>query len=262
MRTVMIGSILALASSLLLARAHPFGDARLNETPQRLGPILEHTSVPPAVRTTLETKCADCHSIQPRLPFYARLAPVSWLVERDIVEGRKAMNLSEWDRYSADDQQAFKEKILHETKSQKMPLPQYRLVHWSSTLTTPEIDAIAQWARGNNQTEGSPVSHEETVAGDAGRGKEVFQRRCTGCHALDENREGPHLRGVYGRQAGSVSGFDYSAALKQSHLQWNEQSLERWLTDPDAFIPGNNMDFHVVKAQERTDLIAFLKTMS
>lgn len=257
-RTVII-SIVVLASSLLLARTHPFGNAHL-DGPQQQQPILQRAAIPAAVRATLETKCMDCHSIQPRLPFYARLAPISWLVERDIVEGRKAMDLSRWDDYSADEQDAFREKILLETKSRKMPLPQYRLIHWSSIVTTPEVDAIAKWVR-ETSAPGSEALGQGEITADPARGKEVFQRRCTGCHSLDQNREGPHLRGVYGRESGSAPDFDYSTALKQAHIRWDELSLERWLADPDAFIPGNNMDFHVVKPQERGDLVAFLKTM-
>src|ERR1700759_1056486 len=49
---------------------------------------------------------------------------------------------------------------------------------------------------------------------DAERGKQLFEKRCTGCHSLDQNKEGPHLRGVYGRHAGRLPGFTYSAALQ------------------------------------------------
>ena len=97
---------------------------------------------------------------------------------------------------------------------------------------------------------------------DADRGKALFERRCTGCHAVDANREGPHLRGVFGRKAGSVPGFGYSTVLKNSGVTWNEDSLNRWLTDPDTAIKGNNMDFSVAKADERADLIAFLKELT
>jgi cytochrome c len=95
--------------------------------------------------------------------------------------------------------------------------------------------------------------------GDPARGKQVFEKRCTGCHAMDQNREGPRLRGVYGRTSGEVATFDYSAALKEAHIVWNDRSLEQWLADPDTLVPGNNMEFHVAKPQERRDLIAFLK---
>jgi cytochrome c len=96
-------------------------------------------------------------------------------------------------------------------------------------------------------------------AGDAERGKIVFEKRCTGCHAMQADRDGPRLAGVYGRRAGSVSGFTYSTALKNSRIDWNDRTLDQWLSDPDLMIPQNNMDFSVPKAAERRDLIAYLK---
>lgn len=62
--------------------------------------------------------------------------------------------------------------------------------------------------------------------------------------------------------AGSVDSFEYSAALKKSRIIWNDESLEKWLTDPEQFVPNNNMDFHLDKASERHDIIAFLKKSS
>ena len=57
-----------------------------------------------------------------------------------------------------------------------------------------------------------------------------------------------------------MAGFGYSAALKNSGLTWDEATLERWLSDPDMVVPQNNMGFSVAKAEERRDLIAYLKT--
>jgi cytochrome c len=98
--------------------------------------------------------------------------------------------------------------------------------------------------------------------GDATRGKDLFERRCTGCHALDTNRTGPKLRTVYGRTSGTVEGFPYSAALRKAQVVWDDRTLEGWLTDPDAFLPGNDMDFLVTRPEERKDLIAYLKQSS
>jgi cytochrome c len=106
-----------------------------------------------------------------------------------------------------------------------------------------------------------PGQSAAVLPGDAERGKTVFERRCTGCHAIDADREGPHLRGVYGRRAGSVTGFDYSSALKSSGLVWGDDTLEHWLRDTDAMVPGSAMGFSVPKAQERADVIAFLKSI-
>ena len=95
--------------------------------------------------------------------------------------------------------------------------------------------------------------------GDADRGKTLFEKRCTGCHSLDLDKEGPRLRGVYGRNAGTVASFEYSDALKKTHIVWDDATLDKWLTDTDALIPGNDMAFHVPKPEERTDIIAFLR---
>jgi len=93
-------------------------------------------------------------------------------------------------------------------------------------------------------------------------GKQLFEKRCTGCHALDRNKEGPRLGGVYGRQAGRVPDFNYSTALKASHFVWDEQRLDTWLTDTQSLVEDNNMDFHVPKAEERAEIIRYLKAIS
>jgi cytochrome c len=67
---------------------------------------------------------------------------------------------------------------------------------------------------------------------------------------------------VVGRKAGSVIDFDYSPALKKSKVIWNEKTLDKWLTNPEKFIPGQKMGFSVSDAKEREDLIAYLKSQA
>jgi cytochrome c len=93
-------------------------------------------------------------------------------------------------------------------------------------------------------------------------GKDLFERRCGGCHALDGNRGGPGLRGVYGRPAGTAPSFSYSNALKNSRITWDEESLEKWLIDSQQLVPGTDMDFRVPKADERRAIIGYLKANS
>jgi cytochrome c len=100
------------------------------------------------------------------------------------------------------------------------------------------------------------------ATGDADRGKELFEKRCTGCHSLDQDKEGPRLRGVYGRQTGRISTFKYSAALQSAHITWDDASLEKWLTDPDSLIADNDMAYRIPKADERADIIRYLKLAS
>lgn len=99
-------------------------------------------------------------------------------------------------------------------------------------------------------------------AQSAAAGKELFDKRCGGCHALDRDKEGPRLGGVYGRTAGAVDTFEYSAALRQSHVVWNETALDKWLAGPESLVPGNDMAFRVEKAEERRAIIAYLKESS
>lgn len=93
-------------------------------------------------------------------------------------------------------------------------------------------------------------------------GKALFEKRCGGCHALDRDKEGPRLGGVYGRVAGSVDSFQYSDALKKSKVRWADDTLDKWLTDTEKLVPNNDMTFHVEKAGERSAIIAYLKRNS
>ena len=97
----------------------------------------------------------------------------------------------------------------------------------------------------------------DASAGDPAHGKTVYQV-CMGCHSLDEDDVGPRHRGVVGRVAGTVPGYAYSPALKNSHIVWDRDSLDRWLSNPQALVPGAKMFFAMPSAQDRADVIAYL----
>lgn len=92
--------------------------------------------------------------------------------------------------------------------------------------------------------------------------QELFEKRCGGCHALDRDKEGPRLGGVYGRTAASVTSFQYSSALQKSKITWTSQTLDKWLTDPEKLAPDNDMAFHVESSDERLEIISYLKRHS
>jgi len=98
-------------------------------------------------------------------------------------------------------------------------------------------------------------------AGDATYGEEIYNSRCVACHSPDANRVGPRHRGVVGRKAGSLPDFNYSKAVKRSDVVWDEQTLDKWLTNPQAFIPGQRMNFKIADRTDRADIIAYLKTL-
>jgi cytochrome c2 len=101
-----------------------------------------------------------------------------------------------------------------------------------------------------------------TGDGDVAAGRDLFASRCAACHGVNPTRKpGPSLGGVFGRRAGSVPSYHYSEALKGASITWNAANLDRWLTDPPAFIPGVNMQAQVDSERDRQDLIAYLKSL-
>jgi cytochrome c len=96
-----------------------------------------------------------------------------------------------------------------------------------------------------------------TPSGDPARGKTVYQT-CMGCHSLDEDDVGPRHRGVVGRMAGTVPDYAYSPSLKNSHIVWDRNNLDRWLMNPQAVVPGAKMFFAMPNARDRADVIAYL----
>ena len=252
MRWLTVAALTA-ATCVGLGFVHPFGNPRV-EPAKGLDTLLRGATMPADAKAVLVMKCADCHSSETRWPGYARIAPGSWLIERDIVHARQKMDLSRWEDIPEEKQQALMAMIAHQAKTGDMPPLQYRLLHWNATLSKADVQTLSMLGR---QTGGS----EDALAreGNAGQGKLAFEKRCTGCHALAVDREGPRLAGVYGRVAGSVAGFNYSPGLKNLGQTWTEATLEKWLSDPDMVVPDNNMSFSVPKAKERQDLIAYLK---
>ena len=96
---------------------------------------------------------------------------------------------------------------------------------------------------------------------DAGNGKKVF-KKCVACHSLQEgkNKIGPSLYNLLGRKAGSVDGYKYSKAMKNSDVVWDEESLDKFLTKPRKFIKRTKMSFRGIKKKSlRDNIISYLK---
>ncbi|HTH98438.1 MAG TPA: c-type cytochrome [Stellaceae bacterium] len=96
---------------------------------------------------------------------------------------------------------------------------------------------------------------------DPQHGAVLFQARCAICHLPDKVKVGPPLGGVFGRKAGSVPGYAYSPALRNSKLTWTRPNLERWLANPGETVPGNKMGISVPDPASRADIIAYLATL-
>lgn len=104
----------------------------------------------------------------------------------------------------------------------------------------------------------------EEITGDTARGRKIFNQ-CLACHSpdpADVPNPGPDLRGVIGRPAGSVPGYRYSRALRSARRIWTVTSLDSFLADPQAAVPGNTMPFPgIPEENQRHDLIAYLRSL-
>ena len=101
------------------------------------------------------------------------------------------------------------------------------------------------------------------VAADVANGQKVF-RQCQACHVVDQeqNRVGPHLVGIIGRPAGTVDGFKYSDAMKNSGITWTSDTIAEYLANPRAYVNGNRMAFAGLKKPEDiADVIAYLESV-
>jgi cytochrome c len=105
---------------------------------------------------------------------------------------------------------------------------------------------------------GLPAAAQEQPA------EEQFKKACGICHSVDLNapaRQGPHLWGIYGRAAGQTPGFKYSDALAKAELVWNEETLDRWLTNSGQLVPGTTMMYRQRDPEKRQQIISYLKTL-
>jgi cytochrome c2 len=110
----------------------------------------------------------------------------------------------------------------------------------------------------------SPTPTPTATATQAAVTPPTVFNQCAACHSTErgEHGIGPSLAGVFGRRAGTVAGFTFSEAMKDSGLTWNQANLDRYLTDPRGVVPGTTMTYNGVKdAAQRQAVINYLKTL-
>ncbi len=111
---------------------------------------------------------------------------------------------------------------------------------------------------------GMSIAWLASAATSAGTPAAADFSRCAGCHSTQagQNKVGPSLAGVFGRTSGSVPGYAYSAALKNAHLTWDDQTLDKFLQNPSGLVHGTKMFATVPDADTRQRVIAYLKSLS
>jgi len=143
-KTILVVLILLVAIASLFI--HPFGNVKtVSRSSNRQ--LLSGTQIDPAVFNIMQRSCQNCHSEETAWPWYSYIAPVSWLVEQDVRDGRSHFNMSRWSEYNRDDRIQILSGIGTRVRNKSMPLPKYLLLHRDAKLNDAEIDLVYQWTR-------------------------------------------------------------------------------------------------------------------
>jgi len=125
---------------------------------------------------------------------------------------------------------------------------------WFSVFASPHLDMVIA------------EPQVDVPGGDNKKGAKLFKAKCAQCHTHEKGgaaKSGPNLHGLMGRMAGSVDGFGYSGANKDSGIVWSEKHLWEYLINPKKYMPGTKMVFAGIKKEkERADIITFLADQS
>jgi hypothetical protein len=133
-------AIAAAGGSLL----HPFGAPT---TVRNDRAILREAQIDPETMAIVQRACQNCHSQNTEWPWYSHVAPMSWLIARDVQQARGHMNLSQWQDYSAEDRLRYLSEIGSEVKNRQMPVERYLLLHPEARLTESERQQLYSWTR-------------------------------------------------------------------------------------------------------------------
>lgn len=107
--------------------------------------IFRQEKLPENVQSTIKNACLDCHSNNTDYPWYNKIAPVSWMVNKHVVEGKKELNFSEWGNMDTYDKIVALEDIRQEVEQKTMPLKEYVAMHKEAKLTDEQVTALLAW---------------------------------------------------------------------------------------------------------------------
>ncbi len=109
--------------------------------------LFDGAQITSGVLAVVDRACRDCHSDRTRYPWYSYIAPISWLVERDVAEGRQHLNLSRWGEYSVLRKERCLSEIANQVEDGGMPLRPYTFVHRSARLSPADVDILFEWTQ-------------------------------------------------------------------------------------------------------------------
>ena len=203
-----VAAAVAIGGSMI----HPFGAPGAAESSQT---ILREAQIDPAALEIIQRACQNCHSQQTVWPWYSHVAPISWLLARDVQQARLHMNLSRWQDYSADDKLRLLSAIGSAVRNRQMPVQRYLLLHPEARLTDAEREQIYRWTRTERNR--------------------LRSRSITGAHQIRAH-EPQHLSRV-GRQSGNSDILASSQHLREQVLLEGHPSAWRFIADKEVTFP-------------------------
>lgn len=112
-------------------------------------PVTKSIEAPPEVMTILRRSCFDCHSNETKWPWYAYVAPVSWLVVHDTDEGRHELNFSHWGDLSQTKRESNSVRVVEEIEDGEMPMEAYLWMHGDAAVSDAELEVLRIWSEGD-----------------------------------------------------------------------------------------------------------------
>lgn len=138
--------ILVVLIVLLIAIQFIRPERNIENNPSRYD-IFHKTGHPVEISTMVQSACYDCHSNRTAYPWYASVAPVSWIIAKHVKDGKENLNFSDWKLLEISEQQDALEDIIEVLEEQEMPLKQYQWLHRDANLTPEKRAQIINWAK-------------------------------------------------------------------------------------------------------------------
>lgn len=144
MRKIIGGFSLILIIAFVIIQ---FFQPEKNKAAANSNDLLNTNNVPENVASLLKESCYDCHSNNTRYLWYHKIAPVSWMVDRHIRDGKQELNFSEWGTLDNYDQIISLDEITHEIRRKTMPLKSYRFMHSKANLSDAQTQILEEWSK-------------------------------------------------------------------------------------------------------------------
>jgi hypothetical protein len=109
-------------------------------------PVTADINAPTEVKNIFKNSCYDCHSNETKWPWYSKIAPISWLTVNDVMDGRKHLNFSEWEKLYSANRNKLKKEILEQINKDEMPTDIYTIMHPGAKLDMIQKNTIKKWA--------------------------------------------------------------------------------------------------------------------